>query len=292
METFAGMSDDPSPTYTVEIVRDLEYLRRGDAALTADFYRPIGLAHAPALVAVHGGGWRLGDRASFRHIAPWLAARGIAVLAISYRFAGDGRNRYPAAVHDVRAGVQFLRREAARLDVDPDRLGLIGSSAGGHLTALVALAGDLPHLAGAPDDVAPGVSCRVKVAVPIYGSYDLLAQWRHDLLRPRDHLAENFIGISPLEDKRIYQEASPLTWTTRHASHVSFLLVWGTADDRVDYVTQSLPFLEALKHSSFYVRTIPVAGAPHYWAGDPLDEPGSYSGFVAPRLLRFLQERL
>jgi dipeptidyl aminopeptidase/acylaminoacyl peptidase len=69
-------------------------------------------------------------------------------------------------------------------------------------------------------------------------------------------------------------------------------LIWGTEDDTVDYRTQSLEFLTALKQAEFQVRPCVVHGAPHYWLSDPIDEPGSHSGFVAPRLIRFLQERL
>jgi acetyl esterase/lipase len=281
-----------SDGHAVEMLPDIAYVRRPDGALSGDLFRPIGVSAGPICVAVHGGGWRLGQRQYFRHLAPYLAARGVAVFAISYRLASAAGHRYPAAVHDVRAAIQFLRQNAEHYDIDPDRIGLIGSSAGGHLVALVALAGDLTPFAGAADDAFPGVSCRVKAAVPIYGVFDMLAQWRFDLIRPYDRLVENFLGLPPMEDKRIYHEASPLTYTTIHARKTSFLLVWGTADDRVDYTTQSLPFLEALKQSGYFVRTVIVGDAPHYWAGEPLDEPGSASGFMAPRLARFLHERL
>jgi hypothetical protein len=70
------------------------------------------------------------------------------------------------------------------------------------------------------------------------------------------------------------------------------LLSWGTRDDLVDSKQQSEAFLLALKQAGFFVRTAVVPGAPHYWLSDPIDEPGSFSGFLAPRLVRFLAERL
>jgi hypothetical protein len=69
-------------------------------------------------------------------------------------------------------------------------------------------------------------------------------------------------------------------------------VVWGTVDDIVDKTTQSEAFLEALKQARHFVRPVPVEGAPHFWASDPIHEDGSFSGFLAPRLLRFLQQRL
>jgi dipeptidyl aminopeptidase/acylaminoacyl peptidase len=72
----------------------------------------------------------------------------------------------------------------------------------------------------------------------------------------------------------------------------AFLVAWGTADDVVDFRAQAEPFVEALKQVGAFVRTVVVTDAPHYWVGDPLDEPGSYSAFFAHRLLRFLRAKL
>ena len=75
-------------------------------------------------------------------------------------------------------------------------------------------------------------------------------------------------------------------------SDTAVLLAWGSEDDIVDPRTQSVVMLEALKQAKHYVRTVIIPGAPHFWVSEPLDEPGSYNGFFAPRLLRFLQEQL
>src|SRR5262249_8812979 len=87
-------------------------------------------------------------------------------------------------------------------------------------------------------------------------------------------------------------EASPLSYVSARANATAFLIVWGTDDDVVDPKEQSGAFLEALKQAGHYVRPVVLPGAPHFWIGDPLDEPGSQSAFLAPRLLRFLQARL
>ena len=72
----------------------------------------------------------------------------------------------------------------------------------------------------------------------------------------------------------------------------SFYLAWGTEDDIVDQPTQAVPFRDALKQAGYYVRTVVIPGAPHFWSSDPIDEPNSYPGIAAPRILRFLQEKL
>ena len=278
----------------VECQRGLQYAVHDGVSLTGDFYRPAGVSITPVIVAVHGGAWKVGDATDFQYWGSWLASRGIAVYSMTYRLVRGEQNRYPAAVFDVRAGVQFVRANAKRLGIDPARLALMGASAGAHLSAFVALAGDKPAFtSGYPDDPHKDTSTAVKAVVAAYGVYDMLAQWQHDqTARPYDQITELFLGVSPAEDKFRYFEASPLAYTTTLGNATSFLLTWGTDDDVVDWETQSLPFLIALKQAGYFVRTVPVQGAPHFWMYAPIEEPHSFAGFAAPKVLRFLRERL
>ena len=272
----------------------LQYAVHDGISLAGDFYKPAGASNVPVVVAVHGGAWKVGDATDFQYWGSWLASRGIAVYSIEYRLVRGEQNRYPAAVFDVRAAVQFVRANAKRLGLDPARIALMGASAGAHLSALVALAGERPAFrAGYPDDPYKDTSTEVKAVVGAYGVYDMLAQWDHDQIsRPNDQITELFLGVRPTEDKFRYFEASPLAYATTHNNAISFLLTWGTNDDVVDWKTQSASFLTALKQSGYYVRTVPVHGAPHFWMYAPIDEPHGYAGFVAPKVLRFLRERL
>ena len=94
-----------------------------------------------------------------------------------------------------------------------------------------------------------------------------------------------------VEDRFLYHRASPINYVSRAAAHTSFLVCWGARDDVVDPSRQAEPFLTALKRADIWARTCVVDG-PHFWLSDPLDEPGSFSGFLAPRLARFIRERL
>jgi dipeptidyl aminopeptidase/acylaminoacyl peptidase len=133
----------------------------------------------------------------------------------------------------------------------------------------------------------------VKVCVGIYGVYDMTAQWHHDLAhRPFDNITQKFLGAALVENRRLFFEASPLSYATRDSNQTSFLLAWGKEDDIVDRQTQSEAFLLALKQAGFFVRSVILPGAPHFWVTDPIEEAGSFSGFLAPRLIRFLQARL
>ena len=274
--------------------REIEYAVHGGVSLKGHLYAPKGPGEFPLVIAVHGGGWRLANLDNYRFLGPWLAERGYVTLAVTHRLSNPAEKAYPEAVQDVRAAVQFAKGSAADLKVDPERIALTGDSSGGHLAALVALAGEhaLFREGNAPDPHGR-MSTAVKVCVPVYAVLDLARQWSHDQIsRPRDQIVEKFLGASLIDDRRTYFDASPLSYVSAGNNGTAFFLAWGTADDIVDPATQSEAFLEALKQAGHYVRSTVVAGAPHFWIGDPIDEPGSHSGFFAQRLLRFLQARL
>ncbi len=241
-----------------DVQRGLAYGQHDGAKLTGDLYSPKAPGKYPALVAAHGGGWQVGNAGAYRYWGPYLAQRGYVLFSVDYRLVRDGKRMYPEAVHDVRAAVQFLRSRGEAIKVE-------------YAT----------------------VSTKVKVCIGIYGVYNMAAQWEHDLLhRPFDNISQKFLGTSLVENRRIFFEASPLSYVTHDNRQTSFLLTWGTEDDIVDRKTQSDAFLLALKHAGFFVRPVIVQGSPHFWASDPIEEANSFSGFLAPRLLRFLQDRL
>ncbi len=280
------MTDD-----NLTIQNGVAYANHDGVELQGDLYLPKGAKAAPALVAVHGGGWVAGVRGAYQYWGPYLAARGIAVFAISYRLATKTKT-FPEAVQDVLAGVQFIRGKAGAFGIDPARIGLLGASAGAHLAALAALGGK-KFAGGYPRDPFASVDASVKALVGVYGIYDAVAMWtNYQVQGGRDNNFQKFMGASPMENRQLYFDASPISYATLANNGIGVLLVTGTEDDLVDRKLQTDPFQFALKQAGFFVRPCIVAGAPHYWMNDPIDEPGSLTGFVAPRLLRFLAERL
>src|ERR1700733_2657631 len=269
----------------------ITYANHDGVELQGDLYLPKGAKAAPALVAVHGGGWVQGVRAAFQFWGPYLAARGYAVFAISYRLATKGKT-FPQAVQDVLAGVQFVRGKAGEFGIDPQRIGLLGASAGGHLASLAALSGK-KFTGGYPQDPFAAVSTEVKALVGVYGVYDMVAMWTtYQIQGGVDNNIQKFLGASPMENRQLYFDASSASYATFANNKIGVLLVTGTQDDLVDPKQHTEPFTLALKQAGFFVRPCIVQGAPHYWMNDPIEEPTSYSGFLAPRLLRFLAEKL
>jgi acetyl esterase/lipase len=278
----------------VETRPGVVYANHDGVALAGDLYLPAGAGPHPALVAVHGGGWQAGARNAFQFLGPHLAERGYALFAISYRLAKKGQKMFPQAVNDVLAAVQFVRGSAKEIRVDPERIALFGASAGAHLSATAALGSSNRLFKGAyPNDAHASVSAKVKALVGVYGVYDLVQMWQTYLMQsPRENNIENFMGASPMDDPRLYFEASPINHATFANNQIGVLLAVGTEDDLVDRRAHTDAFQLRLKQAGFFVRPCIVQGAPHYWLSDPIDEPGSYSGFFAPRLIRFLKERL
>ncbi len=286
---------------------DLVYAEHDGTKLVGDLYLHKGRAKVPALVAIHGGGWQAGDRAYYKYWGPFLARNGYALFTIEYRLGKAGV--YPAAVYDAKAAIQFVRAKAAEFDIDPDRIGLIGDSAGGYFAAMVALAGDQFNSAYR-DDPNADTPINVKAVIGFYGIYDMLAQWKHDTLaqqkhemlaqrnhdlisRPGDNITEKFLGVSPKQSRRIYLESSPISYATVDRNRVRFLLIHGSRDGLVDPPSQSGAFVVALTRAGFLVRRVSIPGAGHFWASDPFEnQPRGYGAMVAPQLLRFLEDSL
>jgi acetyl esterase/lipase len=289
----------------VETQRGIEYAEHDGIKLLGDLYTPTAPGKYPALIAAHGGAFQVGSSNLYRFWGPYLAARGYVFFAVNYRLAAERQKTFPEAIQDVRAAVQFVRGRGEAIKVDPARIGLIGDSAGAYLSAMVALAGEQPPFASAyKADRFAAVPTDVKVCVGIYGVYDLTAAWQEELVaRPYDRVGDKFLGASLIENRRLYFDASPLSYVTMRRKiarpavagephQPAFLIAWGTEDNTTNPDTQSKPFVLALNQAGFFVRTVIVQAAPHYWISDPIEETGSFSGSLAPRLLRFLETQL
>ena len=131
----------------VDVRRDVEYGTANGKRLLLDAYVPAGGDRRPAVVMIHGGGWRVGDKASWRPEAEQLAAKGWVAFSINYRL--DEPAVFPAEIDDAQAAVRWVRSHAGEYGVDPSRIAALGESAGGHLTAMLATLDSGPLDAGA-----------------------------------------------------------------------------------------------------------------------------------------------
>ena len=162
------LQNQPATTITKDLISrlDIPYAQYGDRKVLLDLFAlrdPSG--PQPAIVVVHGGGWKNGDKTKFRALAVALARRGYVTAAIEYRLADEAA--FPAGIQDCNAAVRYLRANAQKYQIDPQRIGAVGGSAGGHLVGLMASGWQEPQLQG--DGGNARQSSRLQAAVVMAG---------------------------------------------------------------------------------------------------------------------------
>ena len=182
--------------------RDLPFADRDGDVLAADVYRRPG-GPRPAVVIIHPGGWVMGDKSHVARIAGRMAAAGYVAVAPAYRLAPQ--HRFPAQLHDVKEAVRWIRANAPRLGVDPERIAAYGYSSGGHLAALLATTGPEDGLEG--PTAYPGRSSRVQALVAGGSPTDLRG------LRGNPVVPE-LLGGTPLERPGLAADASPVRFAS------------------------------------------------------------------------------
>lgn len=188
--------------------------------LMLDLTVPATTEPAPLVVWIHGGGWRRGSRANNR--LAWLVERGFAVASIDYRLSGEAP--WPAQIHDCKAAIRWLRDNAARYGYDASRIGAGGSSAGGHLAALLGTSGGVEALEGKVGKPSRA-SSRVQAVYDLFGPADLQAM--PGARGGRGALAQLF-GAPPSTLPDVVRAASPVTHVS--AGDPPFLIAHGTTD--------------------------------------------------------------
>ena len=236
---------------------DVTFRTDAQGALVATLFRPAGAAIA-AVVEVHGGAWTSGDRTMNLAIARHLAANGIAVLSLDFRMPPEAA--YPVTVTDIAAGVRWMRTHAPDVGTVPARVGLLGTSSGGHLALLAALRPYDERYAGSP--LAGGPDIAVDFAVLGWPVSDPLARYRLVRERANARLIEAHHAFWPGEDAMA--EGSPLDIVTRGDAQrlPSLLILQGTNDDNLTPDMQQR-FVAAYRERGGNVELEIFEGQPH-----------------------------
>lgn len=237
---------------------DVEYSRVGER-VAMDIFRPKGSsAMLPAVLCVHGGGFRRGSRASYHALAIKLAQRGYVTATASYRLSP--RHQFPAAVEDVKAAVRFLRANARQYGIDPDHIGATGGSAGGHLVLMLGLTGD----SKAFDGYGPNQehSAKVQAVVNYYGPTDFTRSYGKSV--DAHEVLPLWLGGDLEHERRYHMVASPLNYANPLAAPL--LSIHGTEDKYVEHA-QSVWLTDRLKSMGAAAELLTLPGAGHGFKG-------------------------
>jgi acetyl esterase/lipase len=263
----------------VIVTSDIPYLgseraEKMDAYLPpASFPRPL-----PALLYIHGGAWVMGDKAEARakNIGSTLAAQGIAVFSINYQLNKKAAGQqamevvWPQNFYDCKSAVRFLRKEGGAYGIDPDRIGVMGASAGGHLALLV---GSTAHAEKwNQGGLYTGQDSAVKCIIDFYGIPDLKRFGRNA-----------FAGKSAEETERNLVDASPVTHIGTETPPI--LIVHGAADKLVN-PELSRDFVKLLRDKGIAHEWIEIPGAQHAFDLQPAERD------LRPAVLAFLDKYL
>jgi acetyl esterase/lipase len=247
----------------VRAFRDLAYVENGHERQKLDLYLPEKAeGPLPLIIWIHGGGWQNGSKEGCPPARQGYLEHGYAVASLNYRLSGHAI--FPAQIEDCKAGIRWLRAHAKEYGLNPDRFGVWGSSAGGHLVALLGTSGDEKAF-----DVGPnlGVSSRVQAVCDYYGPTDLTQMDSHAVtgarLKHDDPKSPEacLIGGPVQQNKEKAARASPLTYVTTNALP-PFLIVHGDTDPVVPF-HQSELLLESLKKAGGSVHLHCIKGAGH-----------------------------
>lgn len=242
-----------TPEAQFTIVPDVQYCTAEGKPLLMDVFIPKHRngVPTPAVLWIHGGGWDHGDK-SGHSSAQFLANEGFVTATLSYRLSGD--SPFPAAIEDCKCAIRFLRASAPKYGIDPDRIGVAGSSAGGHLAELVATADQSAGLEG--NGGWSNVSSKVQAAVSYYGVSDLTMPFPPDTVQ----VIVKFLRGTEKEKPELYRKASPIVYVSK--DDPPLLLVHGENDDGVPF-DQSVRMADAYRRTGPPVEFIAVKNAGH-----------------------------
>lgn len=191
----------------------------GDRDLHVDVFSPKKIGRHPALIMVHGGGWRSGDKALQIPMAQKLAAKGIVTICVEYQLSMEAK--YPAAIYNIKSAVRWARANAEKYNIDPNKIAISGCSAGGQLAMLVGLTNGIASKEG--DQGNLGFSSDIQAIVDIDGVVDFMAPSSLNLVRKTNSPDVEWLGGTFVEKPEIWKDASSVFWANEKSCPILFI---------------------------------------------------------------------
>ncbi len=246
----------------IKVEKNIVYGKGDDVDLQLDLAMPAeGKGPFPAIICIHGGGWRGGKRQDFSSLIEQLAKNNFVAVTVTYRFAP--KYQFPAQIEDCKAAARFLRANAQKYAINPDKIGAVGASAGGHLACLMGAADASAGLEGKGGN--PKQSSRVQAVVSLFGPTDFTTKtWSKDV---ENFFFIPFLGGTFEEKMDVYRKCSPIVYCTK--DDPPFLFFHGTKDPLVG-IDQSEKMAAKLKQVGVSARLVVMEGDGHGWGGEKL----------------------
>lgn len=250
-----------APGDDVVFQKDVEYSNPDNQHLLVDMAWPARIEGGllPAMLCIHGGGFRAGDRHGYDALVKEFARRGYVAATVEYRLAP--KYPFPAAVFDVKACVRWLRANARKYHIDPTRIGVTGGSAGGHLAQFLGVTADVKQFEG--DGGNPKLSSAVQVVVNQYGPSDFTKSYGKSV--DAAEVLPLFLGGNLETARQNHVISSPLNWVTPNAAPT--LCIHGTKDNYVAY-EQAIWITDRLKACGVECELLTMEGAGHGFGGE------------------------
>jgi len=248
----------------IAVETDIEYAKAGDISLQLDVYKPKAESTKarPVIVWIHGGGWQNGNKSSgMGRLSSYVAGGEFVGVSVGYRLTDKGS--WPAQIHDCKAAIRWIRANAERLGIDADKIGVWGSSAGGHLVSHLGSSGDVKEVEG--DLGTTGASSRVACVVDFCGPSDFP---NFQLTSGAQNPVTKLLGGLPKDKPEVAKAASPITYVTK--DDPPFLIVHGT-DDRTVPFDQAVRFHEAQKQAGINTTFVKIEGGGHGIGGPEVE---------------------
>lgn len=259
VSTLSSIQAAPPVPESVVWEEGIEYSNPDDTHLQLNLARPkSGNGPFPTVLCIHGGGFRAGKRESYDLLCVKLAERGYVAATMTYRLAP--KHKFPAAVHDTKAAVRWLRANAAKYKINPDKLGVTGGSAGGHLAQFLGVTANVPQFEGQGGnaDQSSAVTCVVNV----YGPSDFTKSYGKSV--DAHEVLPLWFGGDLSTHNALHIQGSPLYWVTPNAAPT--LCIHGTEDKYVAH-EQAVWLIDKLKAATVEAELLTLEGAGHGFKG-------------------------
>ncbi|HEY3404009.1 MAG TPA: alpha/beta hydrolase [Ohtaekwangia sp.] len=237
----------------------------GKRELHADVFFPDKKGKYPALVLIHGGGWRSGDKSMNTPLAQQLAGKGFVVISVEYRLSLEVK--YPAAIHDIKSAIRWARAQAKEFKIDVDRIAIGGASAGGQLASLIGATNGNRQFEGNAGNTT--YSSAVQAVIDMDGLLDFTHEENLKVKRTENSAdvfwLEGFYEQVP--DK--WREASALNWVNRNTPPFLFI-----NSSQIRFAAGYGEMAAKLNAFGIYNEVHKLEGSPHsYWLFEPWFNP-------------------